>query len=562
MNGRIIKPFWLLFIFVLVVGLACNLGSSPQATPTPPEAKVVEQPTEKPTQEQPTTPVSTATTQPETGAITNLEDAKSAIIQIEAEGTFVDPEQGWNINVGKRGSGFIIDPEGIAVTNNHVVTGAAILRVWVGGDTSKTYNARVLGVSECSDLAIIDIEGDGFPYLKWYEGDIKVGKDVFAAGFPLGDPEYTLTKGIVSKEKANGESSWASVESVIEHSAKINPGNSGGPLLTQDGEVIGINYAGISEFEQNFAIARDEALPVIEKLRYGTNVESLGINGLTVSGNVGDTPISGVWVRSVASGSPADKARVQPGDIIYQIEGEVLATDGTMKDYCDILRSRSSTDTMSVTVIRWADLSLLEGQFNGRELAVTGYFGGGQQTSDQGNDNTSSTDSGYVAVQDDSGTISMEVPTDWTDINGSSWMYNGAAIGVSITSAPSVENFDTSFLAPGVFFGASSEFAKYGGYIQFLDYYTGPDGFDYRGNCTYHTGQRYDYNDGIYRGKFDYFYNCGGQGGYDAYVLSAVSIENQGAFIIMIIVQVPAGDGVNVDSIAQHIWDTFLVGQF
>jgi hypothetical protein len=81
-----------------------------------------------------------------------------------------------------------------------------------------------------------------------------------------------------------------------------------------------------------------------------------------------------VWVRSVASGSPADKAGIEAGDIIYQLEEEVLAIDGTMRDYCDILRSRQSSDTMNVTVIRFSDLSLLKGQLNGDKLEVIGTF--------------------------------------------------------------------------------------------------------------------------------------------------------------------------------------------
>jgi hypothetical protein len=113
---------------------------------------------------------------------------------------------------------------------------------------------------------------------------------------------------------------------------------------------------------------------------------------------------------------------------------------------------------------------------------------------------------------------------------GSRWQkltYADTDIGVAITAAPSIQDLIDYYNAPGLFYGASSEFANYGGYIQFLDFYTGPDGFNYRGNCDYSTGQRYDYDDGTYRGKYDYFYNCGGQGGYDAYVLSAVSKENQ-----------------------------------
>ncbi|MEJ2447908.1 MAG: serine protease [Anaerolineales bacterium] len=148
--------------------------------------------------------------------VSSLADVKSAVIQIEAQGAFVDPEFGEYSGAGY-GSGFIIDPSGLAITNNHVVTGAALLNVWVGGDTSKTYNAQILAVSECSDLALIDIEGDDFPYLEWYPEPITVGLEVYAAGFPLGDPEFTLTKGIISKENAGGESSWASVEQVLEH---------------------------------------------------------------------------------------------------------------------------------------------------------------------------------------------------------------------------------------------------------------------------------------------------------------------------------------------------------
>ena len=102
------------------------------------------------------------------------------VVQIIAEGSFLDPGE-WNINVGASGTGFIIDPSGIAVTNNHVVAGSATLKVWLAGD-SNPRTARVLGVAECSDLAVIEIDGDNFPFLDWYPGDIKVGMDVYTAG--------------------------------------------------------------------------------------------------------------------------------------------------------------------------------------------------------------------------------------------------------------------------------------------------------------------------------------------------------------------------------------------
>jgi len=129
--------------------------------------------------------------------VTTLADVKSAVVQIEAQGTFVDPEFGEYSGAG-RGTGFIIDPSGLAVTNNHVVTGAALLKVWIGGDTGKSYNAQIIAVSECSDLALIDIEGGNFPYLDWYSDPIQVGLEIYAAGFPLGDPEYWKFMPLVS----------------------------------------------------------------------------------------------------------------------------------------------------------------------------------------------------------------------------------------------------------------------------------------------------------------------------------------------------------------------------
>ena len=173
------------------------------------------------------------------GAVTTLDGVRSAVIRIVAEGTFVDPNFGEQLNAAGSGSGFIISASGIAVTNNHVVTGAGLVRVFLNG-SSQPVNARLLGASECSDLAVIDIEGDGHPFLTLREGSITAGLDAFAAGFPLGNPEYTLTRGIVSKTRADGESEWASVDFVLEHDAQINPGSSGGPLVDADGSLIGI----------------------------------------------------------------------------------------------------------------------------------------------------------------------------------------------------------------------------------------------------------------------------------------------------------------------------------
>ena len=308
--------------------------------------------------EEPTNGETTVVTAVAEDAVQTLQDVRSAVIRIEAEGSFDYPGEGTQYNEGSSGTGFFISPDGIAVTNNHVVTGAAFLQVYVDGE-DEPRNAKILGVSECSDLAVIDVDGDGFEYLSWYTDDLAVGTDVYAAGFPLGDHEYTLLDGIVSKEKADGESSWASVDTVIEHTSDILPGNSGGPLVSEDGLVIGVNYAGDSE-GQAFAIGYDEVNNVLPQLQTGEDVTSIGINGSALVTDDG----AGIWVYSVASGSAADLAGVRGGDVVTEIEGLIPATDGTMADYCDVLRSHDLDSPMQIEVWREMDSAYWQGTLN------------------------------------------------------------------------------------------------------------------------------------------------------------------------------------------------------
>jgi len=377
MNLRRFRLFIWLSI-VLAISMACSITSSTPTQPPPPvQTQAVSPPTD--------TPVVTEEAVATKGAVTTLQEVKKAVIQIESQGTFIDPEFGLVLNGAGRGSGFIIDPSGIAVTNNHVVTGAALLKVWVGGE-SEPRNAKVLGVSECSDLAVIDIDGEGFDYLEWYPGAVDVGLDIYVAGFPLGEPEYTLTKGVISKAKADGETFWASVDSVLEYDATTNPGNSGGPVVSPEGKVVAVHYAGNSSTRQAFGISRDIARKVIDVLKSGKNVDTIGVNGQAVGTE--DGSVTGVWVSSVQSGSPADKAGVKPGDIIIMMENLVLASDGTLSQYCDILRSHKPEDTLSITVLRWATGEILEGQLNGRTLEVTGTLESGSSGGQTGGSST------------------------------------------------------------------------------------------------------------------------------------------------------------------------------
>ncbi len=531
MKLKTLKPLvWLLFL-IIFVGIAC--GGPPDVAPTA-TAEPVKEPVEQPVEEPTATSEPTEEPAPEeSGAISSLEDVRGAVIQIEAQGTFVDPEFGEFSGAG-RGTGFIVDPSGIAVTNNHVVTGAALLKVWIGGDTSKTYNARILGVSECSDLAVIDIEGEGFPYLEWYDQPIKVGLDVYTAGFPLGEPEYTLTKGIVSKESANGETNWASVDSVIMHDATINPGNSGGPLVDENGKVVGVNYAAFKSADQYFAIGPDEAISVVNKLREGKDVDSIGVNGTAVMSD--DGSLSGIWVNSVKSGSPADNTGVTGGDIITQIEGFPLATDGTMADYCDIIRTHTEVDTVSLEVLRFNTSEYLEGQLNGRALETTYSFADVVDTNDtSAQTGSDGTYSGYYTVYDDNSAIAVDVPNEWSQIDGSIWENTWGSASFRAASVVATTNFDdyNNWAAPGVWFAASEDWGNIGGYIQLLD---GVKSW-YQDDCDFDG--RYDYGDDdpIFEGGYDIWKDCGSAGSVNI-VIGARPKDDPLAYLVLVQVQV------------------------
>jgi serine protease Do len=475
----------------------------------------------------------TTTTSGPTGGVTDLEGVRGATVQIVAQGTFIDPAAGVQVNQPGAGSGFIIDPSGLAVTNNHVVTGAALLQVYIQGE-DRPRNAVVVGVSECSDLAVIDIAGEGFPYLSWYDGAIRTGLQVYVAGYPLGDPEYTLLDGIVSKERVDGETSWSSVDAIIEHSADTLGGNSGGPVVTASGEVIGVNFAG-NQVGQSFAIGIDTARPTVNKLMTGVDTESIGVNGEAM--RVGE--YSGIWVYSVKSGSPADVSGVRAGDLILSMEDFQLAVDGTMSEYCDILRSHRPDDVLSIELYRQSTDEILRGQLNGRELEVIFSFGDIGEDLDPGT--FAYTD--YQTITDNSGLIELSVPVQWNDIDATGWVSSGQVIGPGLVAAPDVDAWRAEWGTPGVFIGATNMLATTPN--QILDEKRWDSFCDYQG--------RDDYDDGLYTGRYDLYSNCGPEG---ATFLAIAAEPADGAFLILVeIVLVTDADMAATDEIIR----TFMV---
>jgi serine protease Do len=226
------------------------------------------------------------------------------------------------------GSGFILSSDGFVMTNAHVVDGAD--QVLVTLPDKREFKARIVGSDKRSDVAVVKIEATGLPAVKI--GDInrlKVGEWVMAIGSPFG-LENSVTAGIVSaKQRDTGD-----FLPFIQTDVAINPGNSGGPLINMRGEVVGINsqiysrsggFMGIS-----FAIPIDEAVRVSDQLRATGRVQRgrLGVQidqvSKEVAESLGLSKPQGALVRGVEQGSPAEKAGLEPGDIILKFDGKTL----------------------------------------------------------------------------------------------------------------------------------------------------------------------------------------------------------------------------------------------
>jgi serine protease Do len=226
------------------------------------------------------------------------------------------------------GSGFILSSDGLIMTNAHVVDGAD--EVLVTLTDKREFKAKIIGADKRSDVALVKIEATGLPAVK--VGDVsklRVGEWVMAIGSPFG-LENSVTAGIVSaKMRDTGE-----YLPFIQTDVAINPGNSGGPLINMRGEVVGINsqiysrsggYMGIS-----FSIPMDEAVRVSDQLRSSGRVSRgrIGVQIDQVNKDVAESiglgkPV-GALVRSVESGSPAEKGGVEAGDIITKFDGKVI----------------------------------------------------------------------------------------------------------------------------------------------------------------------------------------------------------------------------------------------
>jgi S1-C subfamily serine protease len=276
------------------------------------------------------------------------------------------PQQG-------QGSGFILSPEGLILTNNHVIDNAQ--RVEVTLSDKKRYKATVVGVDHQHDLALLKIDAPNLvPATLSNSAGLMVGQRVYAIGNPFG-LSGTMTRGIISAIRSIGVSSGSPIEDAIQTDAAVNPGNSGGPLLNSRGEVIGITTLIASNGSDQsagigFAIPINTAKAVLDDFaKYGrVRRPSLDIVPLPIGPDIAEQiglPADyGVLIQRVLPGGAAEKAglrggnqRLYDGNVPVMLGGDlIVAIDGqdiqTPQDLSAALNMHRAGDTVTVTIFR------------------------------------------------------------------------------------------------------------------------------------------------------------------------------------------------------------------
>ena len=271
------------------------------------------------------------------------------------------------------GSGFIIGSDGYIMTNAHVVK--EVDQVIVTLTDKREFKARIVGADARTDVAVVKIDATGLPAVKIGDANrLRVGEWVLAIGSPFG-LDNTVTAGIVSaKQRDTGD-----YLPFIQTDVAVNPGNSGGPLLNLRGEVVGINsqiysrsggFMGIS-----FAIPIDEAMRVADQLRASGKV-TRGLIGVQidqvskdVAESIGLGRPRGALVRSVETGSPADKAGIEAGDVITRFDGTEI---DKVSDLPRLVGNTKPGTRSRVTVLRRgksSDVTVVIGEVPGEQSA-------------------------------------------------------------------------------------------------------------------------------------------------------------------------------------------------
>jgi S1-C subfamily serine protease len=306
-------------------------------------------------------------------------DESSAIIDVAARvnpavvqiitGSNIDPNQVDPLNPPQAGSGsgVFYDAAGWILTNRHVVAGSDAVKVRLLD--GRVLDGKVYGVDTLTDLAIVKVEGSGFPTAQMGDSDgLRVGQLAIAIGSPLGTYENSVTSGIISATGRSIQTEGSSLDNLIQTDAAINPGNSGGPLLDASGAVIGINTAIARDSNGiGFAIPINIAKPLLRQSIAGEDLkrpyigvrfamidpelkaqQSLSVDeGALIVGNS-----NGQQGQAIVPGGPADDAGIREGDVIVSVDGTQIDKEHPLSS---VLSQYAPGDTISVEIVRGTD---------------------------------------------------------------------------------------------------------------------------------------------------------------------------------------------------------------
>lgn len=269
------------------------------------------------------------------------------------------------------GSGVLITDDGYVVTNNHVVENATKVKVKLYD--GRSFEAQVVGTDPTTDVALLKIEGKGFPFLKFGSSDdLRLGEWVLAIGSPF-DLQSTITAGIVSAKARNlgAIPSQYSIESFIQTDAAVNPGNSGGALVNTAGELVGINtliqsqtgsYIGYS-FAVPSSIVKKVVVDlkeygIVQRALLGIQYQEINAEFVEQRGEeLGISEIGGAWVAEVSADGAAEAAGIRKGDIIISIDDKKIDSSARLGE---VVASKRPGEKVKISVKREGKVKLFE----------------------------------------------------------------------------------------------------------------------------------------------------------------------------------------------------------
>lgn len=284
-------------------------------------------------------------------------DPSAMVAQVGPQVVNINTTLGYNSAVGA-GTGIVIDPNGVVLTNNHVISGATGISAYSVGD-GRTYGVDVVGYDRTEDVAVVQLRGAGGLPTAVIGGGVAVGEPIVAmgnAGGQGGTPSavsgrvIALNQVVEASDALTGASE--TLDGLIQVDAAIRPGDSGGPIVNDLGQVVGMNTAASGNFQMSqggtgFAIPIGRAMDIAGQIRSGGGSPTVHIGPTAFLGlGVVDNNGNGARVQRVVGSAPAGSLGISPGDVVTAIDGVVINSATALSD---VLITHHPGDTISVS---------------------------------------------------------------------------------------------------------------------------------------------------------------------------------------------------------------------